>query len=163
MRPTLTEQLAGLSRILADVIRPELADPYPKDILDGVCGALDAIAAGWHDVAAFLEWDAGRTEAVLEEALATSPSAFAPDMAAQIHELLARQAEVSDRVDLAGLQERQREARQVLAAATGTIADRDELAGVRSAVTALMRERAARYPVKPVWRPATPLTAAPAR
>lgn len=65
MHPSISEQLTGLSRVLADVVRPELADPYPLDVLDGVIAGLDAIARGWTALPAYLRWDAEQTTAIL--------------------------------------------------------------------------------------------------
>ena len=58
MRPTITEQLDGLRRILEEVVAPEVKDPYPADILAGVCATLETLAVGWSEVPAFLRWDA---------------------------------------------------------------------------------------------------------
>ena len=57
MRPDVSEQLSGMSRVLRDVIAPEV-EGYPRDILDGVMTTLDALASSWADVPAFLRWDA---------------------------------------------------------------------------------------------------------
>jgi hypothetical protein len=65
MHPSISEQLNGLSRALADVVRPQLADPYPLDVLDGVIAGLEAIANGWTALPAYLRWDADETTAIL--------------------------------------------------------------------------------------------------
>lgn len=65
MHPSISEQLAGLSRTLADVVRPELGDPYPIDVLDGVIAGLDAIVRGWGALPAYLRWDAEQTATIL--------------------------------------------------------------------------------------------------
>lgn len=65
MHPSISEQLAGLSRTLAEVVRPELTDPYPLDVLDGVIAGLDAIANGWTALPAYLRWDAEQTTGIL--------------------------------------------------------------------------------------------------
>jgi hypothetical protein len=46
-----------MRRVLQDVVAPEV-NGYPRDILDGVMSTLDALAASWTDVPAFLRWDA---------------------------------------------------------------------------------------------------------
>ena len=58
MRPNVSEQLSGMRRVLGDVIAPDLEGGYPRDILDGVMSTLDALAASWLEVPAFLRWDA---------------------------------------------------------------------------------------------------------
>lgn len=65
MRPDVSEQLNGMRRVLQDVVAPEV-DGYPLDILDGVMSTLDALAASWADVPAFLRWDAGEMVRLLD-------------------------------------------------------------------------------------------------
>ena len=65
MHPSISEQLAGLSRVLTDVVQPELTNPYPLDVLHGVAAALETLSRGWADYPAYLRWDAEATVAIL--------------------------------------------------------------------------------------------------
>jgi hypothetical protein len=73
MHPTISEQLAGMSKVLDDVVRPELTDPYPIDVLNGVVAALDTLSRSWADVPAYLRWDAAATAALLQRLDLTPP------------------------------------------------------------------------------------------
>jgi hypothetical protein len=64
----MSEQLAGAGRILREVVAPAVSGAYPADILAGLVATLDALAAGWADVPAFMVWDAARTVEMLEAA-----------------------------------------------------------------------------------------------
>jgi hypothetical protein len=75
MHPSISEQLAGLGRTLADVVRPELSEAYPLDVLDGVIAGLDAIARGWTALPAYLRWDAEATTAILRRVGINPPDA----------------------------------------------------------------------------------------
>src|ERR1700761_4773582 len=68
MHPTVTEQLDGLRRILADVVAPEVTAPYPTEILGSVMGALNTLQSNWHAIPAFLHWDIATTSEVLDAA-----------------------------------------------------------------------------------------------
>ncbi len=154
MRPSVTEQLAGLSGILREVIAPELENPYPRDILDGVCATLDAIASGWSEVAAFLDWDARATIAVLEQVLVAGEGVLGEELRAELRASLTDLREPVDPLDLTALQARQRSARQALESVIPAFGDGDELAPARAHLASHLKARAARYPFKPAWRPA---------
>ncbi len=137
MRPSVTEQLEGLRRILEDVVAPELHDPYPRDILAGVCATLDSLAAGWQQVPAFLDWDARVSAALAAGVEGEIPPPAAP----------------ADPLDIAQLEARHRESRAALERAIPAIAERDDLGELRTHIADHFRERAQRYPIKTVWRP----------
>lgn len=137
MRPSVTEQLEGLRRILEEVVAPELNDSYPRDILAGVCATLESLAAGWQQVPSFLDWDT-RASAALVAGLRSD---------------VTEAVESADPLDIAQLEARHRESRAALEAAIPTIAERDDLGELRTRVAAHLRERAERYPLKTVWRP----------
>src|SRR4051812_47167288 len=82
MRPTVSEQLSGVRRVLQDVVAPELDGGYPLDILDGVMSTLDALAASWMDMPAFLRWDAEVMVALLDGHEVPTPSGDVLDIAA---------------------------------------------------------------------------------
>jgi hypothetical protein len=141
MRPSVTEQLDGLRRILEEVIAPELNDAYPRDILSGICATLESIAAGWQQVPAFLDWDAKASAAVLVQA---GHGDALPSFAE------------ADPYDLPALEDRHRQTRAALECAVPAIAEREELGELRTHLAELFRERAQRYPLKTVWRPPAP-------
>jgi hypothetical protein len=70
VRPTVSEQLAGVRRILAEVIAPEVTGAYPVDMLRGVLANLEMLERSWTQIAPFLVWDNAGTERVLEHAAA---------------------------------------------------------------------------------------------
>jgi hypothetical protein len=134
VRPSVTEQLEGLRRILEEVVAPELADPYPQDILAGVCATLESIAAGWQQVPAFLDWDARASAALVahvDQDFVATPA---------------------DPLDIADLEVRHRESRAALEKAIPIIAERDDLGELRTQLAAHFRERNSRYPLKTIWR-----------
>jgi hypothetical protein len=128
VRPTVSEQLAALSRILREAVSPHLTDPYPVDILEGVCSTLDMLAASHGQVADFQRWDIEQSTALLG-ALGSEPH-------------------------LEGsLDDQQRAVRESLAEAVPRLsADPEMLARY----TAFLRERAARYPLVGYGRPPAP-------
>ncbi|BBX43416.1 hypothetical protein [Mycobacterium simiae] len=66
MRPTVSEQLAGVAAILTDVIADRLDDAYARDVLLGVASTLKTLSETWHAIPEFLRWDSLRTAAILE-------------------------------------------------------------------------------------------------
>lgn len=50
MRPTVGESIAGIRRILTDVILPEVTSPYATWRADEVVGALQALETRWAEV-----------------------------------------------------------------------------------------------------------------
>jgi hypothetical protein len=141
MRPSVTEQLQGLRRILDDVIAPELTGSYPRDILSGVCATLESIAEGWQQVPAFLDWDIRASSAVL--AHAAKAGCGADDV----------EALDADPYDLAALENRHRATRAALERVVPAIAADEKLGALRTQLAELFRERAQRYPLKVAWRP----------
>jgi len=150
MRPDVSEQLDGLRGILERIVAPELHDPYPADILAGVCATLESLSSGWRRVPAFLQWDAEMTVALLREVLATVELDDALD--AQLRVLVF--ADPPDAANLSALEARHTQARLALAAAMPVIMEAPELRELRTYLAAHLRERADRYPLKSVWRPA---------
>jgi hypothetical protein len=65
MRPTITEQLDGLRRILSEVVAPEVTAPYPAEILGSVIGALEALSANWARIPDYLAWEIGSIQSIL--------------------------------------------------------------------------------------------------
>jgi hypothetical protein len=65
MRPSLSEQLAGVHRILTDVVAPTVGDTYAAEMLSGVAATVRMLADTWTAVDPFLRWDCRETAAVL--------------------------------------------------------------------------------------------------
>jgi hypothetical protein len=151
MRPDVSEQLDGLRSILERIVAPELKDPYPADILAGVCATLETLSAGWRKVPGFLQWDAEMSAALLREVLAADVG-LDDAVDTRVREIVL--ADPPDAANLAALEARHLEARQALADVIPTIMDADELRELRTYLTAHLRERAERYPLKAAWRPA---------
>ena len=148
MRPTVSEQIASLSRILADVVAPEVGSPYAADILRGVIGALGALGNAWPKVPAFLIWDAQATAAVLAAALPHVDESLAADISAALDR-------PADPADWTALETRELLLRGLLVRAMPAIlADGGE---THRMALALFRERAERFPfqmsAQPVKKP----------
>jgi len=57
VRPDVSELIGSLCRILEDVVAPEVAQDYPREVLHGVVSTLRAVQEGWPRVLPFLAWD----------------------------------------------------------------------------------------------------------
>jgi hypothetical protein len=164
MRPNISEQLDGLRRILAEVVAPDVQDPYPADILAGVIASLDGIGRAWYEVPLYLHWDSEATAEILASALPVFPR----HLAAAVHaaaggDLAVRAAAGGDLAapqatpfDLGALEQRHQRMRAALALAVPAILADPELAPVRTRMVQLFRERAQRFPLALSARPATP-------
>ena len=147
MLPTVTEQLAGLRRILTEIVVPEITQPYPAEILAGVIAALGALENALPALPAFLTWDCESTAAVLDKALPIVDGELAIEIRAAAAEA------TTDPLDVAALERRQRDLRDLLARAAPAITAAQDRDAYRLMLS-LMRERADRYPFA--------ITAAPA-
>jgi hypothetical protein len=154
VRPSVSEQLDGLKRILQEVVAPELTDPYPSDILAGVCATLETLAAGWSEVPAFLRWDAEAASEILSEVLSADGLQLDERLAAQVNEALA--APIPDPADFTALEAYHRQVRAALELTVPVISEHEELRETRTRLVDLFRERVDRYPLKTVWRPSAP-------
>lgn len=125
MHPSVSEQLAGMSRVLAGTVRPALGDPYPVDVLDGIIAALDTLSESWADVPTFIRWDAERTAAVLHRLGVETPAPPADDV--DIAALEAHHAQLRDRLGRA---------------IPDAVSDPD----TNAAIVTLFRERIDRFP-----------------
>jgi hypothetical protein len=126
MRPTVSDQLAGLARALDDVVAPEVDDAYATDVLDGVVGTLEMLSERWADVAPYLRWDVEASSRVL--ALVGVEPPPLPD----------------DPLDVTALEARHHEVQALLVDAMPTVVEDAE---ARAAVVQLFRGRAERYPL----------------
>lgn len=97
MRPTVTEQLAGISRILDSVIRPEVGSEYGQQILTGVIENLRVVAASQGRIEEFLVWDnAGMAKILTHEG--TPPATSQPPEPDTVQRLTARNVELRQRL-----------------------------------------------------------------
>lgn len=125
MHPSISEQLAGLAKVLADVVRPELADPYPVDVLDGVIAGLETLGRAWAQWPAYLRWDAEQTAAILRRVGIDPPEAPA------------------DPLDLVALEAHHAAVRTMLESAIPAIAEEVD---ATTAMVQFFRERIERFP-----------------
>ncbi len=126
MRPTVSEQLAGLRHVLADVVAPEVGDGYAADVLAGALATLQLLADGWMEVPSFLRWDIQETARVLRIVGGSVPPL--PD----------------DLLDIAALEERARSVRELLVQSMPAVLEHPQ---ARDAAVRLFRDRAERYPL----------------
>jgi hypothetical protein len=147
----VSEQLDGLRQILERVVAPELSDPYPLDILGGVCATLQTLSTGWRQVPAFLQWDVDMSTALLRQVLASDVDL---DDALDTEVRSVVFADSVDAADVSALEARHRDVRQALAGVIPVVMDSEELRELRTYLAAHLRARSDRYPLKAVWRPA---------
>lgn len=145
MRPTITEQLDGLRRILAETIAPEVTSPYPAEILGGVIGALDALQSNWHKIPAFLLWDIETTAGVLDAARPLLDAGLVAEIAAAKTD--------NDVTDLTVLETRQMHLRELLVKAMPAIIADPDATDAYPRMIALLRERTDRFPFSMAARP----------
>jgi hypothetical protein len=138
MRPTVTEQLAGISRILSEIVAPEVTSAYPADILRGAIGALNALGASWAKIPPFLAWDIAATADVLRAAVPLLAAPLADEVRAAL-------SSPADPADWAALEGRQERLRGLLVRAMPAIQAEPEGEAYRL-MTALFRERSERFP-----------------
>jgi hypothetical protein len=143
MHPTITEQLDGLRRILADTVAPEITAPYPAEILGSVIGALNALQSNWSAIPAFLRWDIETTSEVLDAAKPLLDAGL-------VAEITMAQAD-SELTDLAALETQQVRMRGLLVRAMPAI--RVERGAAYGKMIALFRERTDRFPFSMAVRP----------
>ena len=145
MRPTVTEQLDGLRRILAEAVAPEVTAPYPAEILGGVIGALDALSANWARIPDYLAWEIESTAGVLDAAILLDADLVAEIAAAKAGD---------DLTDTwPSLEEQQVRMSGLLVQAQPAIAADKDGEAYRLMI-AFFRERAYRFPFSMAARPA---------
>jgi hypothetical protein len=124
-------------------VAPEVAAPYPAEILGSVIGALNALQSSWHAIPAFLRWDIETTSGVLDSAKPLLDSGLAA-------EITSAQAGI-DLTDLAKLETQQVRMRGLLVQAMPAI--RAEHGTTYAKMIALFRERTDRFPFAMAIRP----------
>jgi len=86
LRPTVSEQLAGMRRILVEVVAPEVHGAYPADMLRGIVANLEMLESSWARVAPFLAWDNAETTRVLRDVQTCVDGTLAPRIQAALGE-----------------------------------------------------------------------------
>jgi hypothetical protein len=147
MRPSIGEQLEQVRRILDDVVAPQVSDPYPRDILAGLANTLSGLAANWHRVPAFLQWDADQLLSLLADWLALGGQRVDATVADVVRRAVERPRPADNPLDVEALDERDRDLRAALEAAVPSIAERSEFTELRSRLTEYFNARADRFPI----------------
>ena len=70
MRPSVSEQLEGMCRILENAVAPELNNGYTQETLRSLIANVRMLGRAWHQLLPFLVWDNLATEALLRDARA---------------------------------------------------------------------------------------------
>jgi hypothetical protein len=141
MRPTISEQLAGASRLLEQFIAPELSDRYAAALLANIIDDLRMLEASWADVLPFLHWDSTATAALLAEARPDTR----PPLRDTIDALTAETPGVAV-LDFAAAQAHNDRLRQAIVDYLAH--DESAQPALRDRITAHLVERAARYPLR---------------
>lgn len=147
MRPSIGEQLEQVRRILDDVIAPHVDDPYPQDILGGLANTLSGLAANWHRVPAFLQWDIGQVRQLLTEWLALGGATVDSAIADDVRGVLALSAPPDNPIDFEALDGYHSRLRAVLEKVVTSIAECSEFADMRPRLTGYFTARVDRYPL----------------
>lgn len=147
MRPSIGEQLEQVRRILDDVVAPQVNDPYPQDILAGVANTLSGLAANWHRVPAFLQWDVDQILPLLADWLALGGLTVEPVIADAVRAAIDQPRPADNPLDFEALDEYDGHLRAALEAAVPSIAARPQLAELRVRLTEYFSGRVDRYPI----------------
>jgi hypothetical protein len=147
VRPSIGEQLEQVRRILDDVVAPHVADPYPQDILGGLGNTLSGLAASWHRVPAFLQWDVEQIRQLLTEWVALGGPEVDAAVAETVRTALELPRPSDNPLDFDALDEYDRRLRAALEVVVPSIAARSDLAQSRSRLTGYFSARVDRYPI----------------
>jgi hypothetical protein len=138
MRPTVTEQLDGMCRVLEDVVAPEVNSDHAAEILRGLISNIRMLSKNWTTLLPFLHWDNDATAVLLREARTETSE----DRRQRIDgALTAPPAEASDSIAAETLNETLR------TLLVDCIAD-NVSAPMRERIMQHMNERATRYPMR---------------
>jgi hypothetical protein len=147
VRPSIGEQLEQIRRILDDVVAPHVRDPYPQDILGGVANTLSGVAANWHRVPAFLQWDVEQVRQLLVDWVDLGGLQADAAVADRIRTTLELSRPSDNPLDFEALDEYDRRLRAGLEAVVPSIAERAEFADLRSRLTDYFSARVDRFPI----------------
>jgi hypothetical protein len=142
MRPGMNDQLAGVRRILEEIIAPELRPGYPSQVLRGVVKNLAMLEGAWASVAPFLEWDSEATASLLRDA--------APHVDEELRRRIGETLEAGAcDGSVEALEQRNETLRGLLAEAIPQLARHgDGAADAHERVKAHLRERTREYPFR---------------
>lgn len=138
MRPTLSEYLGGLRRILEESVAPSVQGDYANEMLAGVLRSLAMLEENWPDAPDFLGWDNAETKRLLGLIAAHVPVAGAIEPA------------VAPPTTFAELDAENERLRGLLAAAIPALAAEPAAATAYAAVVEHLRTRIDRYPHRAV-------------
>lgn len=139
MRPGVSDTLAGIRRILDDIIAPEVREGYPTQVLRGVVKNLAMLENAWVGVLPFLQWDNDATAALLDDAAEYVDAGLASRIAqSREHD--------TDLLSATAMEERNAALRGLLAEVIPQLMHRDHAADVQRRVTEHLIERMNRYP-----------------
>jgi hypothetical protein len=147
VRPSIGEQLEQVRRILDDVVAPHVADPYPQDILGGLGNTLSGLAASWHRVPAFLQWDVEQVRQLLTEWVVLGGTEVDAAVAEAVRTALELPRPSDNPLDFEALDEYDGRLRAALQAVVPSVAARSEFTEFRSRLTVYFSARVDRYPI----------------
>ena len=136
MRPTVTEQLEGMCRILETAVAPALANDYTLETLRSLVANVRMLGRAWHQLLPFLHWDNG----VMAELLATASDSAAPELRARISTALA--AAPVDAADGLAAETRNEQVRALLTECL------ESSPALTKAIASHLAERSRRYPLR---------------
>ena len=136
MRPTVTEQLEGMCRILETAVAPALANDYTLETLRSLVANVRMLGRAWHKLLPFLHWDNG----VMVELLSTARDTVDMALRARIDDALA--AAPAARDDGVAAEARNDQLRALLGECL------DGPPTLLTHITAHLSERARRYPLR---------------
>jgi hypothetical protein len=147
LRPSIGEQLEQVRRILDDVVAPHVQDPYSQDILGGVANTLSGLAANWHRVPAFLQWDVEEMRQLLADWLDFGAQQADAAIADDVRTALGLPRPSDSPLDFQALDDYDRRLRAALEAVVPSIGERAEFAELRPRLTEYFSARVDRYPI----------------
>lgn len=136
MRPTVTEQLEGICRILEHSVAPALANDYTLETLRSLVANVRMLGRAWHKLLPFLHWDNG----VMVELLTAAQDSVDAALCARIAAALA--APPADATDAQAAEMRNEQLRALLAECL------DGPPALMAGIAAHLAERSRRYPLR---------------
>jgi hypothetical protein len=139
VRPSISDQLRGSSRILAEVVAPGTTSPYAAEVLRGVIKNLQMLESAWPSVLPFILWDNAGTRTLLGEArgVVDLDLLSAPEPHGE---------EIADFVAMEKLNLALRE--DLVRIVRALDPDQPQHARLEAKIAAHLRERVARYPLR---------------
>ena len=136
MRPTVTEQLEGMCRILETAVAPALANDYTLETLRSLVANVRMLGRAWHKLLPFLHWDNG----VMVELLSTARDSVDTALRARIDDALAELP--ADTTDAQAAETRNEQLRALLTECL------DAPPTLMTRIASHLAERSQRYPLR---------------